>query len=104
MCRRKSMRSRPYALTEWLDRSASQIQGTRAPAVLGASPPVASRARARKASTLAAGRGVALQEVGPLGHQGSVGRGGRLGRKEYVFVSTHIGVICIAIWPVFCNG
>src|SRR3954471_13915936 len=54
MWRRKSIRSRPYALTEWFDSRASQIQGTRAPAVVGASPPVAARALARKASTLAA--------------------------------------------------
>src|SRR3954471_4366931 len=54
MWRRKSIRSRPYALTEWFESRASQIQGTRAPAVVGASPPVASRARARKASILAA--------------------------------------------------
>src|SRR3954447_3681841 len=54
MCRRKSIKSRPYALTEWFESRASQIQGTRAPAVVGASPPVAARALARKASTLAA--------------------------------------------------
>ena len=34
--------------------SASQIQGTRSPAVVGASAPVASRARARKLATLSA--------------------------------------------------
>src|SRR6516164_7201727 len=45
---------RPYPLSEGLDSSASQIQGTRAPAVVGASLPVASRARARKASTFSA--------------------------------------------------
>src|SRR4051794_30141715 len=54
MWRRKSIKSLPYALTEWLDRSASQIQGTRAPAVMLASLPVPARAWARKASTLAA--------------------------------------------------
>src|SRR3954453_12733586 len=54
MWRMKSIKSLPYALTEWLDKSASQIQGTRAPAVMLASLPVAARAWARKASTLAA--------------------------------------------------
>src|SRR4051795_70629 len=54
MWRMKSIKSLPYALTEWFDRSASQIQGTRAPAVMFASLPVAARAWARKASTLAA--------------------------------------------------
>src|SRR5262249_54209243 len=54
MCRRKSIKSRPYALTEWLESRASEIQGTRAPAVVGASVPVAARALARKAPTFSA--------------------------------------------------
>jgi len=64
-------------LTEWLDRSASQIHGTRAPAVAGASLPVAARARARKASTFSAARGVPLQEVASLGQQRGARWGGR---------------------------
>src|SRR5208337_622063 len=72
MWRTKSMKSRPYAWTEWLDSSASQIQGTSAMAVADPSP-VASRARARKASTLSAAGGVAFQEVAPLGQEGRAG-------------------------------
>jgi hypothetical protein len=58
------MKSRPYALTEWLDSSASQIQGTSAMAVADPSP-VASRARARKASTLSAA-GARIERLVPL--------------------------------------
>ena len=80
------MRSRPYALTEWLDKSASQIQGTRAPAVMLALLPVASRARARKASTLvAAGASPSRKSVrsgmsGVWGGTGSASVGGTAGR------------------------
>ena len=54
MWRTKSMRSRPYALTEWFESSTSQIQGTRAAVALGVSLSVAEKARARKASTFSA--------------------------------------------------
>ena len=78
MWRTKSRKSRPYALTEWFDSSASQIQGTRAPATL-AGPPLASRAWARKACDLVGGRGVAVEEVAALGDEGRAGR--RQGRE-----------------------
>ena len=58
-----------------VDKSASQIQGTRAPAVLGVSPPVASRARARKASTLAAAGASPSRKSVRSGTRESVGRG-----------------------------
>src|SRR5271166_5926793 len=86
MCRTKSMRSRPYALTEWFDSRASQIHGTRAPAVVGASLPVASRAWARKASTLAAAGPSPSRKSpragmgGARGEAGSAALGGTAGR------------------------
>jgi len=58
---------------EWLDSSASQIQGTSAPAVADRSP-VASRARVRKASTLSA--------AGASPSKKSLRSGARGGRAE----------------------
>src|SRR5262249_31060628 len=83
MWRTKSMRSRPYALTEWLESRASQIQGTRAPAVVGASAPVAANAWARKASTLAAaGASPSRNSLrsGTRGTRGGAGSGSGFGR------------------------
>ena len=85
------MKSRPYALTEWLDSSASQIHGTSAAAVSWL-PPAASRARDRKAWTLsAAGASPFRKSLRPGDEGGAMERLGRAGSWESV-------LFCSLIW------
>jgi hypothetical protein len=89
---------------------ASQIQGTGALAVVGASVPVAANARARKAPTLAAA-------APSRKSRRSGASGARAGSESSSWTGTDLiviciqialqmtggNVICIGIWPGFCN-
>ena len=69
MWRTKSMRSRPYALTEWFESSTSQIQGTSAAVALGVSLVGGRERPGQEGLDLLGRRGVAFEEVAPLGQE-----------------------------------
>ena len=66
------MKSRPYALTEWFDSSASQIQGTSAPG-RGRSVAVRLQGAGQEGLDLVRSRDVAFEKIGPLLDEGRRG-------------------------------